>query len=67
MQDMEQRYTRFRVAVETALDRGEGHLGYAEIARRLTARDKQAAVASLPSHVLPKTSRASAGLADSGL
>ncbi|KAK9789049.1 hypothetical protein WJX73_002372 [Symbiochloris irregularis] len=59
LQEMEQRYTRFRVAVQTALDGGEGHLGYSEVARRLVARDKQAAVAGLPSHVMPKANRSS--------
>ena len=64
---MEQRYGRFRVAVQTALDRGEAHLGYTEIARRLVARDKQTANAGLPSHVMPKATRSSARPSDSGM
>ena len=41
-------------------------VGYAEIARRFVARDKQAAAAGLPSHVMPKSARNGAAATDSG-
>ena len=41
-------------------------VSYGEIARRLVAKDKQAATAGLPSHVMPKGTRSSAIPADSG-
>ena len=41
-------------------------VGYAELARRFVARDKQAVTAGLPPHVMTKGTRNTAGPSDSG-
>lgn len=48
LQELEQRYTRFRVEVQTALDRCESGATYASLAKRVITRENSEANASVP-------------------
>lgn len=48
VQELEQRYTRFRVEVQTALDRCESHATYASLAKRVISRETSESNAVAP-------------------
>ena len=64
LQDLEQRYMRFRVEVQTALDRNETNATYASLARRIITRENSEANAvahgSVNVRVAPATTAAPA-------
>jgi hypothetical protein len=62
VQELEQRYNRFRVEVQVALDAGEA-VSYQDLARRLARKDKQAAAAAF---IAAPAARAGGGAAAKG-
>ena len=64
-QDWEGRYAQFRVAVQTALDRGQAHSSYADIAAQLASKERSVTSAKFAgkSKLAPKA--APAGMSQS--